>query len=64
MIIITANAHPYLLDSLRQKGYEVLYAPDITYEELSEKVEHVTGLVVTTRIKIDKAIIDKAPHLK
>ena len=64
MIIITANAHPYLVETLQQKGYEVLYAPDITYEELSAKVETATGLVVTTRIKIDKSIIDKAPRLK
>ncbi len=64
MIIITANAHPYLVETLQRKGYEVLYAPDITYEELSAKVDNATGLVVTTRIKIDKAIIDKAQRLK
>jgi len=64
MIIITANAHPYLMDTLRQKGYEVLYAPTISYQELSQKIEDATGLVVTTRLKIDKAILDKATKLK
>jgi len=64
MIIITANAHPYLMETLLQKGYEILYTPEITYEELLAKVEHATGLVVTTRIKIDKAILDKATRLK
>jgi len=64
MIIITAKAHPVLIETFEKKGFEVLYAPSITYEELLNKVEQATGLVVTTRIKIDKAIIDKAPKLQ
>jgi D-3-phosphoglycerate dehydrogenase len=64
MIIITAKVHEYLLDTFKQKGYEVLYEPDITYEDLSQKIGQATGLVVTTRLKIDKPIIDKAPNLK
>lgn len=64
MIIVTANAHPYLAETLQQRGFEVLYAPEITYEQLSQVIEKATGIVVTTKIKIDKAIIDKAPQLK
>lgn len=64
MIIVTANAHPYLVETFQQRGFEVLYAPGINYEELSQVIEKATGIVVTTRIKIDKAIIDKATQLK
>ena len=64
MIIITAKSHPVLIDTLQEKGYEVLYEPDITYDELSRIVEKATGLVVTTRIKIDRAILDKAVSLR
>ena len=63
-IIITAKTHQVFMDQLTKKGYEVLYLPEITYVELVELVNEVEGLVVTTRIKIDKAIIDKAHHLK
>lgn len=63
-VIITANAHPYLAASFEQKGYQVIYAPAITYDELLAEIPKATGLVVTTRLKIDKTILDKAIKLK
>ena len=61
-IIITAKAHEVLVAQFRKKGYEVLYLPEITYEELLSLADDAEGLVVTTRIKIDKAIIDKVKN--
>lgn len=63
-VIITAPAHPLLTSRLRQLGYSVVEAPAISYEELSETVADVEGLVVTTRVRIDKPLLDKAPRLK
>jgi D-3-phosphoglycerate dehydrogenase / 2-oxoglutarate reductase len=63
-IIITAPAHEFLKTHLEQHGLEVSYLPAITYEELSELIPEAEGLVVTTRISIDKAILDKAANLK
>lgn len=62
--IITGNAHPYLQQRLSEKGYEVLYEPKITYEELKAKGEDVTGLILTTRIKVDKELLDAMPNLE
>jgi len=64
LVIITGNAHDYLAATLRLKQYEVLYFPEISYEELSGLIANAEGLIVTTRIKIDKAILDKATNLK
>jgi D-3-phosphoglycerate dehydrogenase len=63
-VIVTAKAHEYLLTQLRQHGYEVFYQPQLTYDELSAMVAEAEGLVVTTRIKIDKIILDQALQLK
>jgi D-3-phosphoglycerate dehydrogenase / 2-oxoglutarate reductase len=63
-IIVTCKSHPYLLETLQQKGYVVFYDPEISYEKLLALVTDVEGLVVSTRISIDKKIIDKAVQLK
>jgi len=63
-IIITAKAHPLLQEYLHNKGYEVLYEPSITYDKLLEIVDEFVGLIVTTRISIDKPMLDKAIQLK
>ena len=62
--IITAKAHDYLIDQLKQRGYNVVYQPEITYEKLITQIGDTTGLIVTTRIKIDKNILDQALELK
>ncbi|HTF31796.1 MAG TPA: NAD(P)-dependent oxidoreductase [Flavitalea sp.] len=63
-VIITARSHPYLENSLKQKGFDVTVNKAITYEELADLIPEVTGLIVTTRLRIDKNLLDKAPKLK
>lgn len=64
LILITAPSHPYLEETLIKKGYMTLSLPDISYDELKETITEAEGLVVTTRLEIDKAIIDAAPNLR
>jgi D-3-phosphoglycerate dehydrogenase len=63
-VIITGNAHEYLSGALTNEGYEVAYLPQITYDELYAQVHTLTGLVLTTRIIVDKKLLDAATQLK
>ena len=62
-VIITAKAHELLIDTLKQKGFEVINAPTILYDELFNKMDGVEGLIITTRIKVDSNLIDKGKIL-
>ncbi|MEO5909132.1 MAG: NAD(P)-dependent oxidoreductase [Ginsengibacter sp.] len=63
-VIITSKAHNYLTDTLQRNGYSVLFSEKITYEELSGIISQAEGLVVTTRMPIDRTLLDKATRLK
>jgi D-3-phosphoglycerate dehydrogenase / 2-oxoglutarate reductase len=63
-ILISAPVHESLIQRFMQRGHQVDYQPDMTYQQLLEVIPGVDGLVVTTRLKIDKQILDAAAHLK
>ena len=64
IVIITAPAHPYLTQRLQDKGFEVVLSETISYDELANNIATATGLVVSTRIKIDQPLLEKAVALK
>jgi D-3-phosphoglycerate dehydrogenase len=63
-ILISAPVHESLIQRFTNLGYHVDYQPAITYQQLMEIIPVAEGLVVTTRLKIDKQVLDAATHLK
>jgi len=63
-IVVTAPVHPFLIATFEAKGYTVIYEPAISYEKLADIIQDAVGLIVTTRLSIDAAIIEKAKALK
>ncbi|SHN43008.1 NAD(P)-dependent oxidoreductase [Chitinophaga sp. CF418] len=63
-VLITAKVHDYLINKLEEKGYEVSYRPSIAYDEVVAAIPEFMGMIVTTRIKVDKGLIDRAGQLQ
>lgn len=63
-VIITAKVHDYLIERLQKNDYDVEYLPSVTYNELEQKITDAEGLIVTTRLQIDKPLLEKAGQLK
>lgn len=64
LIIITDKVPGFLIEKLEQKNYTVQYLPDITLDEMQQKISTAEGLILTTKIKIDKSLLDRATRLK
>jgi D-3-phosphoglycerate dehydrogenase len=56
--------HNYLIDALQHKGFSILHSENISYEELGVIINQAEGIVITSRLRIDRPLIDKATRLK
>ena len=63
-VLITAKAHSLLQKSLEEKGYHVVEKVTISYPELLQEIGEYQGLIITTRLKIDKPVLLEAKALK
>lgn len=64
LVIITDKAPALLTERLQAAGYQVLYQPSITRDQLALLLPDAQGLILTTKIQIDRSLIDLAPNLQ
>ena len=63
-VVICAPVQHVLIEGLKNRGYDIYYKPDISREELEGEIVDAYGLVITTRVVIDKNLIDKSKTLR
>ena len=63
-ILISDRTHEVLADRLRQAGFDVRIEPDHDYHSLIAAVQDCDGLVVRSKVIIDRAFIDACPSLR
>jgi len=63
-ILFIDTAHPILKTLLEAAGHECIPGDKLSREELMNVIHLYDGIIIRSRIRIDKEFIDKATHLK
>ncbi len=63
-ILIVDDLHPAFAEKARILGFEVDDKPLINREETLAIIANYVGIAVRTKFRIDKQLLDAAPHLK
>lgn len=63
-ILITDPISNFGINSLKKKGYNVFYKPDINKEDLINEIKDKDAIILRGRTKITKDILDNANKLK
>ncbi len=63
-VLITDDVHPSLIAGLKQLDYDCDYQPNINDKEVREIVHNYIGLIINSKISVNKDMIDRAPNLR
>ncbi len=63
-VLIAAPVHEVLLNGLADAGYECRMHVSITQDEAPELIKDCVGVITSTRLQLNKTLLDAAPQLK
>ncbi|HFB99569.1 MAG TPA: phosphoglycerate dehydrogenase [Phaeodactylibacter sp.] len=63
-VLVTDGVHPLLLEGLENLGYQCDYHPKISLERVREMVSEYEGLIINSKILVDKTMLDDAKRLQ
>ncbi len=63
-VLITDDVHPLLVEGLKAMGYAVVYRPDITWSEVKSIIWDFGGIVVNTKTKMTREMMEAGSKLK
>jgi D-3-phosphoglycerate dehydrogenase len=63
-VLITDGVHPLLIEGLKKHGYQVDYDPAIPLEQVREIVGEYRGMIINSKILVDREMLDKGRQLE
>lgn len=62
-VLITDSVHSSIIKAISDYGCEVTYKPKMSYEELPDIIGAFKGIIINSKIIMNKAMMDKAKNL-
>ena len=63
-VLITDDVHPLLMTGLESLGFTCFYQPNISNEAVHEVIGDYDGLIINSKIMVDKALLDAGVKLQ
>jgi D-3-phosphoglycerate dehydrogenase / 2-oxoglutarate reductase len=63
-VLITDAVHPVLIEGLQNADFDCHYEPDITYNEVLQRISDYEGLIINSKILVNAVFLDKANKLE
>jgi D-3-phosphoglycerate dehydrogenase len=64
IILVTDRVHPILIDKFIDQGYEVIYDKKVSMDTIASYLPNLTGVVINSKIQMNKLMIDLGSKLK
>ena len=63
-VLFVDSTHEKLLEILENSGFQCDYQPDIDNKNIEKLIANYEGLIIRSKIKLDKSLLNKANNLK
>ncbi|TVR37827.1 MAG: hypothetical protein EA394_11490 [Bacteroidia bacterium] len=64
IVLIVDPVHPLLMEELKAVGFECVCEPEIPFDVFMERLPHLTGIIIRSRWKLDKKVLQNAGKLR
>lgn len=62
-ILITDKVHQILVSGLKKRGFEVKYAPRMSYPQVQKEVASFDGIIINSKVVCDQPFLQRFQHL-
>jgi D-3-phosphoglycerate dehydrogenase len=62
-VLITDAVHPSIMTAIKKWGYEIDYHPKMAYEKLGPIIADYDGIIINSKIIMNRSMMDKASKL-